>query len=72
MAGRLGPGPHALRPAAVEAEARERGGDACARQDPDAAPSDGPNMVPLKQLEELFRELIEIDAIAKRQVASVN
>jgi len=41
-------------------------------QDPDAAPSDGPNMVPLKQLEGLLQELIEIDAIAKRQAASVN
>jgi 2-dehydro-3-deoxyphosphooctonate aldolase (KDO 8-P synthase) len=35
-------------------------------QDPDNAPSDGPNMVPLKDLEPLLRELMEIDAVAKR------
>ena len=38
-------------------------------QDPDNAPSDGPNMVPLKDFEGLLRELMEIDAIAKRQLA---
>lgn len=32
---------------------------------PDAAPSDGPNMVPLKDLAPLLAELKEIDAIAK-------
>ncbi|HEY2048074.1 MAG TPA: 3-deoxy-8-phosphooctulonate synthase [Caulobacteraceae bacterium] len=37
--------------------------------DPDKAPSDGPNMVPLAQLESLLRELLELDAIAKRRVA---
>jgi 2-dehydro-3-deoxyphosphooctonate aldolase (KDO 8-P synthase) len=37
--------------------------------DPDKAPSDGPNMVPLAQLEPLLRELLELDAIAKRRVA---
>jgi len=35
-------------------------------QDPDKAPSDGPNMIPIKQLEALLRELIEFDALAKR------
>ena len=39
-------------------------------QDPDAAPSDGPNMVPLRDLEGLLRELMEIDQIAKRRVAA--
>jgi 2-dehydro-3-deoxyphosphooctonate aldolase (KDO 8-P synthase) len=38
-------------------------------QDPDSAPSDGPNMVPLKDLEPLLRELLEIDAVAKRRQA---
>jgi 2-dehydro-3-deoxyphosphooctonate aldolase (KDO 8-P synthase) len=36
-------------------------------QDPDKAPSDGPNMVPLRELESLLRELQEIDGIAKRR-----
>ncbi len=36
-------------------------------QDPDAAPSDGPNMVPLKELEGLLRTLVAFDDIAKRQ-----
>ncbi len=35
-------------------------------QDPDNAPSDGPNMVPLKELEPLLRELMEIDRLVKR------
>ena len=34
-------------------------------QDPDRAPSDGPNMVPLKQFEGLVRELMAIDAVVK-------
>jgi 2-dehydro-3-deoxyphosphooctonate aldolase (KDO 8-P synthase) len=34
-------------------------------QDPDHAPSDGPNMVPLKHLEELMRQIMAIDALAK-------
>jgi len=34
-------------------------------QDPDAAPSDGPNMMPLKNMEALLRNLIEFDIIAK-------
>jgi len=36
-------------------------------QDPDHAPSDGPNMVPLNELEGLISELLEYDAIAKRR-----
>jgi 2-dehydro-3-deoxyphosphooctonate aldolase (KDO 8-P synthase) len=36
-------------------------------QDPDRAPSDGPNMVPLKEFEGLMRELMAIDKVAKRQ-----
>jgi len=34
-------------------------------QDPDHAPSDGPNMVPLKALPSLLDELIEIDKLVK-------
>jgi 2-dehydro-3-deoxyphosphooctonate aldolase (KDO 8-P synthase) len=34
-------------------------------QDPDHAPSDGPNMIPLKELEGLLRKLMEFDAVAK-------
>jgi 2-dehydro-3-deoxyphosphooctonate aldolase (KDO 8-P synthase) len=34
-------------------------------QDPDHAPSDGPNMVPLKQMDGLLRQLIEFDRLAK-------
>jgi 2-dehydro-3-deoxyphosphooctonate aldolase (KDO 8-P synthase) len=36
-------------------------------QDPDRAPSDGPNMLPLASLEPLLKELIEIDRLAKRR-----
>ena len=36
-------------------------------QDPDKAPSDGPNMVPLKDLESLLAELQAFDALAKRR-----
>ncbi len=35
--------------------------------DPDKAPSDGPNMIPLKQFEAFVRDLLEIDATAKRR-----
>jgi 2-dehydro-3-deoxyphosphooctonate aldolase (KDO 8-P synthase) len=35
-------------------------------QDPDKAPSDGPNMMPLKEMEPLLRQLIEFDRLAKR------
>jgi len=34
-------------------------------QDPDHAPSDGPNMVPLAEMEPLLRSLIAIDALVK-------
>lgn len=37
-------------------------------QDPDKAPSDGPNMVPLRQFEALLRDLQAFDAVAKRQL----
>jgi 2-dehydro-3-deoxyphosphooctonate aldolase (KDO 8-P synthase) len=36
---------------------------------PDAAPSDGPNMVPLRDFETLLRNLMEFDALAKKQRA---
>jgi len=35
--------------------------------DPDKAPSDGPNMIPLRQFEAFVRDLMEIDALAKRR-----
>ena len=35
-------------------------------QDPDNAPSDGPNMIPLKDLAPLLMRLMEYDAVAKR------
>jgi 2-dehydro-3-deoxyphosphooctonate aldolase (KDO 8-P synthase) len=35
-------------------------------QDPDHAPSDGPNMVPLKDLEALMSDLLAFDDLAKR------
>jgi len=34
--------------------------------DPDHAPSDGPNMMPLKEMEPLLRMLVEFDRLAKR------
>jgi 2-dehydro-3-deoxyphosphooctonate aldolase (KDO 8-P synthase) len=34
-------------------------------QDPDKAPSDGPNMIPLKDLEPLIERLIQFDALTK-------
>jgi 2-dehydro-3-deoxyphosphooctonate aldolase (KDO 8-P synthase) len=34
-------------------------------QDPDNAPSDGPNMVPLKDFEALVRDLMAVDAVVK-------
>lgn len=39
-------------------------------QDPDQAPSDGPNMVPLNQFEGLMRELLELDRVAKMQMGA--
>ncbi len=35
-------------------------------QDPDNAPSDGPNMVPLKDMDKLLRSVIAIDALVKK------
>jgi 2-dehydro-3-deoxyphosphooctonate aldolase (KDO 8-P synthase) len=35
-------------------------------QDPDHAPSDGPNMIPLKELEPLLRTLMAFDRLAKQ------
>jgi 2-dehydro-3-deoxyphosphooctonate aldolase (KDO 8-P synthase) len=34
-------------------------------QDPDAAPSDGPNMMPLREMEAMLRTLKEFDKLAK-------
>jgi 2-dehydro-3-deoxyphosphooctonate aldolase (KDO 8-P synthase) len=34
-------------------------------QDPDHAPSDGPNMVPLKDMEALLKRLVAFDRLAK-------
>jgi 2-dehydro-3-deoxyphosphooctonate aldolase (KDO 8-P synthase) len=34
-------------------------------QDPDRAPSDGPNMLPLKEMEPLLEQLMEFDVLAK-------
>jgi 2-dehydro-3-deoxyphosphooctonate aldolase (KDO 8-P synthase) len=34
-------------------------------QDPDRAPSDGPNMVPLDEMEPLLKRLMQFDALAK-------
>ena len=33
--------------------------------DPDNAPSDGPNMVPLSQMENLLKQLLDIDKLIK-------
>ncbi len=35
-------------------------------QDPDNAPSDGPNMVPLDHLEKLIYQIVEIDNFIKK------
>jgi 2-dehydro-3-deoxyphosphooctonate aldolase (KDO 8-P synthase) len=35
--------------------------------DPDNAPSDGPNMVPLGELEGLLRQLLDFDRLAKKR-----
>jgi 2-dehydro-3-deoxyphosphooctonate aldolase (KDO 8-P synthase) len=37
-------------------------------QDPDKAPSDGPNMVPLNEMEPLLRTLIALDKLAKATI----
>ncbi|MEM7620365.1 MAG: 3-deoxy-8-phosphooctulonate synthase [Pseudomonadota bacterium] len=39
-------------------------------QDPDNAPSDGPNMLPLKSFQSFLRDLIEIDQVVKAQAHS--
>ena len=38
-----------------------------AHQDPDNAPSDGPNMVPLDKLESLLKQLTDIDSLIKNK-----
>jgi len=38
-------------------------------EDPDKAPSDGSNMLPLKEMKELLEMLIELDGVAKRHAA---
>ena len=35
-------------------------------QDPDNAPSDGPNMVPLNKMDQLINQLVEIDNLIKK------
>ena len=40
-------------------------------QDPDNAPSDGPNMIPLKQLPGLVETLLELDRLAKAKPVSI-
>jgi 2-dehydro-3-deoxyphosphooctonate aldolase (KDO 8-P synthase) len=35
-------------------------------QDPDNAPSDGPNMVPLNKLDALINQIVEIDKLIKK------
>lgn len=39
-------------------------------ENPDAAPSDGPNMVPLKEFESLIRDLMAFDTLAKARPVS--
>jgi 2-dehydro-3-deoxyphosphooctonate aldolase (KDO 8-P synthase) len=39
-------------------------------QDPDSAPSDGPNMLKLKDVPALLSELVELDRIAKKRMAA--
>jgi 2-dehydro-3-deoxyphosphooctonate aldolase (KDO 8-P synthase) len=39
-------------------------------QDPDRAPSDGPNMLKLKDVPALLAELVELDRIAKKRIAN--
>jgi 2-dehydro-3-deoxyphosphooctonate aldolase (KDO 8-P synthase) len=39
-------------------------------QDPDRAPSDGPNMIPLKEIEPLLTRLMEFDRLAKANPAA--
>ena len=39
-------------------------------EDPDQAPSDGPNMVPLKEMPALLARLMAFDRLAKERPAS--
>jgi 2-dehydro-3-deoxyphosphooctonate aldolase (KDO 8-P synthase) len=39
-------------------------------ENPDHAPSDGPNMVPLKDLPELIETLMAFDRVAKRALST--
>ena len=39
-------------------------------QDPDRAPCDGPNMVPLRDLEALLRDLMALDRVAKARLSA--
>jgi 2-dehydro-3-deoxyphosphooctonate aldolase (KDO 8-P synthase) len=39
-------------------------------QDPDRAPSDGPNMLKLKDVPALLSELVELDRIAKKRIGA--
>ncbi len=41
-------------------------------QDPDRAPSDGPNMLPLNEMELLLERLMEFDALAKAAGGSLS
>jgi 2-dehydro-3-deoxyphosphooctonate aldolase (KDO 8-P synthase) len=40
-------------------------------QDPDRAPSDGPNMLPLSSLRPLLRELLDLDKLTKARTATL-
>jgi 2-dehydro-3-deoxyphosphooctonate aldolase (KDO 8-P synthase) len=40
-------------------------------QDPDRAPSDGPNMLPLSSIEALLRELLDLDKLAKARTVTL-
>ncbi len=40
-------------------------------QDPDNAPSDGPNMIPLKQLGDIVETLLELDRLAKARPVEI-
>jgi 2-dehydro-3-deoxyphosphooctonate aldolase (KDO 8-P synthase) len=41
-------------------------------QDPDSAPSDGPNMVPLAELGDLVEQLMAFDRLAKAKRPSAS
>ena len=40
-------------------------------QDPDNAPSDGPNMVPLDKLDSLIKQIVEIDNLIKKLMSKI-